>query len=149
MDAESQRMIKVEGTYQRSFAWMETSSDQAESPGQRFAWEMHILGWPVSVHPLETVREKLEMVTPLRDLPDRLGQMVAVVGARLPGWTGGPGFFLSDGDTFVIARTERPGVEPIAKPEIWKPIRLRGRWHTDEWGGGWFQAEEISELRSG
>jgi DNA-directed DNA polymerase III PolC len=144
--ADSQRVIKVESTYQRSFAWMETPSGQAETRAQRLAWEKHILGLPVSVHPLATVVEGLDDMTPLHKLPDTVDQRAEVVGARLPGWTGGQGFFLSDGENFVVVKLASTGLEPIAKPEVWKPIRLRGRWQTDEWGGGWYQAEEIREL---
>jgi hypothetical protein len=67
---------------------------------------------------------------------------LTVAGTRLPGWTGGPGFFLGDGRKFVIVQ----GDERLEKPEPWLPLLLRGRWRIDEWGSGWLQAEELRYL---
>jgi len=104
-----------------------------ETPAQRLAWEQQLLGLPVSVHPLDLVADTLPDHLPLRDLPDCAGRPVTVVGVRLPGWTGGPGFFLSDADTFVIVRGDRE----MKAPPPWRPVVLTGRWLGD----GYFRAE--------
>lgn len=103
-----------------------------EDAAQRFEWEMHLLGLPVSVTPLALAA--LQPGTSVRELPNRRNQRLAVAGFRLPGWTGGKGWFLSDGDSFVIAR----GGE---RPSAWEPLVVNGRYRVDEWGGGWFQVE--------
>ena len=94
------------------------------------------------MHPLELVADQLPAdCLALRRLPETAGQPVRVAGVRLPGWTGGPGFYLGDGDTFVVARG--PADE---SPRPWQPLLVRGRWRSDEWGTGWLQAETISRL---
>jgi hypothetical protein len=65
-----------------------------------------------------------------------------VAGYRLPGWTGGRGFFLSDGQTFAVA-VEREG---LPKPAPWQPILARGRWLRDQWGAEWLQLEDVQAL---
>jgi hypothetical protein len=75
-------------------------------------------------------------------VPEQLGARVTVAGVRLPGWTGGQGFFLGDGDCFVIAR----GDAALRAPSPWQPLLLQGRWTDDEWGTAWFQVEEMKEF---
>jgi DNA-directed DNA polymerase III PolC len=117
----------------------------AESTVERFEWERRLLGQPVSVHPLELVND-LPKTQPLAELADpgrsRSRQLVIVAGTRLPGWTGGPGFFLGDGRDFIIVQ----GDEGLEKPEPWLPLLLRGRWRVDEWGSGWLQVEAMRLL---
>ena len=79
--------------------------------------------------------------TPLRDLPRHPNRSVTVVGVRLPGWTGGKGFFLDDGQSYVIAVP----AGKIASPKVWQPVTVRGRWQSDPWGGGVLMVEEIGE----
>jgi DNA polymerase III alpha subunit len=113
-----------------------------DSAAERFEWERRLLGQPVSVHPLELGGD-LPDVTPLADLEQRrTGQLLTVAGTRLPGWTGGPGFFLGDGRHFVIAQSD----EELQKPEPWLPLLLQGRWRVDEWGSGWLQVKEMRLL---
>ncbi len=112
----------------------------SESPAQRMAWEKRLLGQPVSVHPLELVADHLPKHAPLRQLPDWPIRRVEVAGVRLPGWTGGRGFFLGDGDTFIVVQ----GSESLPAP--WQPLFLRGRWMDDEWGTFWLQAEEMTSV---
>ncbi|MGD8904071.1 MAG: DNA polymerase III subunit alpha [Anaerolineae bacterium] len=119
-----------------------TPQVEEEAAGQRLAWERHLLGQPVSVHPLEAVAERLPDHLPLRRLPEKPGMRVRVAGSRLPGWTGGQGFFLGDGDTFVIAR----GDAALRAPPPWQPLLARGRWLSDEWGTSWLQIEVIEEV---
>ncbi len=117
---------------------------EPETPVQRLAWEQRVLGWPVSVTPLEAADGPLPANTALADLPVQPGRPATVAGYRLPGWTGGRGFYLSDGQTFVVA-VEREG---LAKPSPWQPILARGRWQRDQWDTEWLQVEEISMLET-
>ena len=113
-----------------------------EGPAQRLAWEQRVLGWPVSVTPLEALDGPSPASVALSDLPSQPGRPAVVAGYRLPGWTGGKGFYLSDGGSFVVA-IEREG---SSKPSPWQPILARGRWQRDHWGAEWLQVEEISPL---
>jgi DNA polymerase III alpha subunit len=122
------------GASQLSFAFAEPQVE-SESQEQRLEWEMQVIGQPVSVHPLELVAGALPAHTPLRSLPNHAGQTLTVAGVRLPGWTGGPGYFLGDGDSFIIVRSEE-------RPQPWQPVLLQGRWQMDAYDSGWFQAAE-------
>jgi DNA polymerase-3 subunit alpha len=113
-----------------------------ETAGQRLAWERHVLGLPVSAHPLALIAGEREDWVALGDLPRQAGRMVLAAGARLPGWTGGDGFFCGDGETFVIVRQPRGEVAP--RP--WEPLLARGRWTCDRWGSCWFQAQRVELL---
>ncbi|MFN2273119.1 MAG: DNA polymerase III subunit alpha [Anaerolineae bacterium] len=108
-----------------------------ESLAQRLDWEKRLLGYPVSAlaEPLKLVIGRMPECVPLRSLPETGGQPVTVAGVRLPGWTGGEGFYLWDGQTWVIAKA---GNMPTL-PASWVPVLLRGRWTADEWGASWFQ----------
>jgi hypothetical protein len=70
-----------------------------------------------------------------------LRQPVQVRGIRLPGWTGGKGFFLSDGVHYCIAIPPRG----VTNPPPWTVVRISGRWLADEWGGGWLQIEQMEK----
>jgi hypothetical protein len=133
------------GAAQLSFAF-DQAGTEAEPPRQRLEWERCILGQPVSVHPLELAPASLtvdhtgkDAAKRLRELPRTSGREVTVAGVRLPGWTGGPGYFLGDGDCFVIVRGE-------GRPEPWQPVLLRGRWRKDAYGSSWFQAGELKPI---
>jgi DNA-directed DNA polymerase III PolC len=129
----------VRGGDARPFATL-PAAEQA----QQLAWETRILGLPVSAlaHPLAAVSGAVPDHLPLRRLGETPGRPVTVAGVRLPGWTGGPGFFLADGDTFVIAKGEKSQRAPAA----WRPLVVRGRWLSDNWGNAWLQADQITEL---
>lgn len=114
----------------------------SESAAQRLAWETHILGQPVSVHPLDLQPDATTGCTALVDVARLPRQPVQVVGARLPGWTGGKGFFLSDRTHFCIAIPPRG----VSNPPPWAVVRVRGRWLEDEWGSGWLQIEQMERL---
>jgi DNA-directed DNA polymerase III PolC len=114
----------------------------AESLAERIAWETRILGQPLSVHPVTLLPSAPERVR-LTDLPQRVNRPVTAAGVRLPGWTGGKGFFLGDGATFVVAIP----AEKITAPKVWQPILMHGRWQTDPWGGGSFLVEEMRDHR--
>jgi DNA polymerase III alpha subunit len=118
-----------------------TVQAQPETSLQAMTWEMQILGYPISVHPLDLVKD-LPAHVPLRKLNDFEGELVSTVGVRLPGWTGGDGFFFGDGDTFIIARVERGQTQPPA----WLPRLLRGRWHGDGIGTFWFTVQNVADV---
>jgi hypothetical protein len=96
------------------------------------------------VHPLALLPPG-EGLTPLRALPQTAGKRVNVRGVRLPGWTGTPGFYLADEETFVRARSDGPALA------AWQPLHLTGRRRTDAWGGGWLEVEghkETAQVRA-
>ena len=106
------------------------------------------MGQPVSVHPLDLLENLPPDLTPLSQLESNGvrphgGRPINVIGVRLPGWTGGPGFFLGDRDSFVIVRQGKKGKSTMDPPEVWKPLLVRGRWVQDQWGTGWLQADQI------
>ena len=85
-------------------------------------------------------------VTPLRRLIEEgfpQNQPTNVVGVRLPGWTGGPGFFLGDQEAFLTVRGEKR----LSTPEPWLPLLIHGRWSSDQWGSQWFQAETVTPIQ--
>ena len=132
--AEAQRLARAGNVHQLSFDFGLDPAGPPESPAERLAWEQQILGWPVSVSPLALVPPD-PAALPLARLPEMGTRPVTVLGYRLPGWTGGPGFWLGDGQTLVVARLAQE-----VRLHSWQPLRLHGQWRTDPWGGGWFQA---------
>jgi DNA polymerase III alpha subunit len=136
--AEAQEIERSGSVLQMAFAFSRQEI-APETPTQRLAWEQHLLGQPVSVHPLELVVDQLPAdCVPLRYLMETLNRPLTLAGVRLPSWTGSQGFYLSDGDTFVTARG--PSSET---PKPWQPLLVRGRWLRDEWGTGWLQIDQM------
>jgi DNA-directed DNA polymerase III PolC len=140
---EADQMNRAGSSRQMIFAFAKVADAAPESPGERYQWETHILGHPVSVHPLDLV-PGLEKHLALRQLSQHQNQAVVVLGTRLPGWTGGKGFYFGDGDSYELVIPD-PHLED-RKPQPWQPLRLEGRWRVDEWGGGWLQAASITLL---
>lgn len=139
--AELAEVQRGGGAAQMSFGFDQVPV-RAESARERLAWELELLGMPVSVHPLDTVARPADAL-PLRDLPGApRGQALPTAGARLPGWTGGQGFFLGDGDSYVLAVC----AEGQPTPSTWAPVALTGRWRSDAWGGGWLAVDAFTEL---
>ena len=118
----------------------------AETLRQRWDWEAELLGLPVSAFadPLALVRDRLPAHGSLAELPDSRGRPVTVAGVRLPGWTGGQGFFLSDGTMFVIVKGDKAAKSPAA----WQPLSVRGRWIGDGWGTFWLQADQMAPIEA-
>lgn len=148
--AEWEGFDRAGNILQMGFNFAPRQSIPAESAGQRLAWEQAVLGWPVSVHPLQTVTTSLDKITPLADLPKLPGQWVSIAGARLPGWTGGKSFYFSDGSNYVAVRQTKSRQESSSKdkrPSLWHAVQMNGRWQVDEWDNGWFQAEQVEPLR--
>ncbi len=121
------------GGQQLAFRFFEQTTPP-ETLGQRLTWEQRVLGQPVSVHPLATVAQ-LPPVSALRAARAQVGREVTVAGVRLPGWTGGKGWFLSDGDDYGVVI----GESGTANPRPWRPVLVRGRWRVDAWGDGWLE----------
>lgn len=129
---EAAAVARAGSTRQMSFGFAQETAVLPENAAQRLAWEMHVLGLPVSVHPLQLA--SLPATVPLRELSRHPQQVVRIAGARLPGWTGGQGWFLGDGEDFVIVR----GAE---RPSPWEVVVLNGRYRRDEWDNAWFAVE--------
>jgi DNA polymerase-3 subunit alpha len=141
-----------DGLTQMGFAFLaeETPAETvAETVAERLAWEEQLLGLPVSVHPLAApVRQYRGLAVSAFLAQVAAGgaksksQTVRVAGARLPGWTGGAGFFLSDERSYLVAvgpRGQRP-------PPAWQAVEVLGRWQVDEWGGAVLQFETLRVL---
>ncbi len=127
---------------QLRFGFLDAPDSASESPAERLAWEMELLGQPVSVHPLALVHVP-RGATPLGRLPAAPGQPATVYAVRVPGWPGGAGIFIGDGETFVIARFDKHLASDRGRRPTWRPLRLSGRWRRDEWEGGWLQVEGV------
>ncbi len=138
---EAEGIRQAGSALQMSFAFARPEV-APELPAQRLAWEHHLLGQPVSVHPLAVVWDRLPEHLPLRSLPSAVGQWVTVAGVRLPGWTGSQGFLLGDGEAFVMVK----GDPSWPAPAPWHPLLLRGRWLGDEWDTYWLQADEMERV---
>ena len=146
--AELER-IERGGLGQMGFAFLGEETP-AESSADRLAWETQLLGLPVSVHPLAGVARPPGIAAiasilaafgaaspPAAAASQTNGRRLQVAGARLPGWTGGPGFFLGDEESYLLAigpQGERP-------PAAWLPIEATGQCARDEWGGVAFYVE--------
>lgn len=131
------------GSGQLAFGFAAPEDVAAETVAERLQWEERILGLPISVHPVCLV-EASQPPTRLRDLQQRADRATTVLAARIPGWPGSGGFFISDEDDFVVARLERRLQDRTSRPALWRPLRFSGRWLTDEWGMGWFQVGDIA-----
>jgi DNA polymerase III alpha subunit len=112
-----------------------------ETPAERLACEHKLLGLPVSVQPVDLLGLVPAGILTVRALPDSRGQRVTVRAQRLPGWTGGQGVFIGDGESYVIARLPR-GQKGLA---VWHAGLWTGRWRTDQWGGGGVEVESVKE----
>jgi DNA polymerase-3 subunit alpha len=138
---EAEQVERAGSVFQLAFGFARTAV-RPEGPAQRLAWERRLLGQPVSVHPLALVADRLPRHVSLAGLPETAGRLVMTAGVRLPGWTGGPGFFLGDEESFLVVRQR----EAARAPRPWEPLLVRGRWVRDEWGTGYLSAETIQPL---
>lgn len=114
-----------------------------ESLAQRLEWETQLLGWPVSANPIALVKEQTVDDVPLSLVHRLRNQKTSIAGVRLPGWTGGRGFYVGDGQDFLVVKPVRGANQKV---ERWRPLRLSGMWREDEWGNGWFEAEQIAPV---
>lgn len=132
---EAHRSQQAGTTQQLAFAFARPEI-APESAEQRLQWELRLLEQPLTVHPLQLRKKHLPKVIPLKQLTEMAGRNVTIAGVRLPGWTGGRGFFLDDGQHYVTVRADK-NLRP------WQVALCSGRWLTDEWGESWFQAEKV------
>ncbi len=154
MLAEADHLARAGSRHQLAFDFARETAVTAESPAVRMQWEMDLLGMPVSLHPLELVTTTTETVS-LGQLSDFWNSPVSIQGVRLPGWTGDKGYFLGDGEDFIVVlppKQHESGQDSSRsrykkrESDLWQPQLLKGWWREDEWGGGWFQAESIESL---
>jgi hypothetical protein len=124
-------VAKAGGGGQLTFDFISPTSVEHETPGQRYMWEQQFLGQPVSVSPLDLVERGSGG---LRELSRGRGRRAELLLFRLPGWTGGPGIFVSDGEMFATAHLS--GAAKGNKWPSWQVRRVSGHWTEDEWGGG-------------
>lgn len=141
--AEAEDIGRAGSTRQMAFSFAEMTAVAAEPLAQRLAWESRLLGWPVSANPITAVKDHTADDVPLRLVHRLRNQKTTIAGVRLPGWTGGRGFYFGDGDAFIVVKPVRGQHQKI---ERWQPLRLTGIWREDEWGGGWFEAEHLTTL---
>lgn len=141
--AEVEGVVRAGNALQMSFEFVEEETAViSETLAQCLEWEQHLLGLPVSGHPLQLLPEdETADDVPLRYLPRLRNQPTTIAGCRLPGWTGSDGFFFSDGQQFVIVQMKQKRVA------TWKPMRLHGIWREDAWGNGRFEVNQINKLR--
>ena len=110
---------------------------EPETPAQRLAWEQRILGLPMSAHPLALVRPTLPAgLVSLAQMRAQPGRRLQTAGVRLPGWTGGEGFYFGDERDYVIAI---PANESAPLPGLWQPTVVTGVWREDDWGRAWLE----------
>ena len=133
--AEARGVARAGSARQLSFDFALETAVLPDTAAERAEWERHLLGYPVSVQPSDLAAPPAEAVS-LRELPQTRGRLVTIAGWRLPGWTGGRGFYFGDGDSFVVVREAAEG-EKVRKS--WQPVVINGRWRSDEWGNGVFQ----------
>jgi DNA polymerase III alpha subunit len=126
---------------QLAFTFM-AQTVSAEEVSQRIVWETRLLGMPVSAHPLATVASRQRPPMRLGEVSSHAGVSVWVAGARLPGWTGGKGWFFGDEQHYVVAIPPKG----MVNPRPWRPVAVRGRWCSDQWGDSWLQVEEWKTL---
>lgn len=133
--------IKASGSEGQMAFGFASQAIPPESLAETMGWEMRILGQPVSVHPLDLL-DVIPDHVPLAELKEHEGRRSSTVGVRIPGWTGGGGFYFGDRDTFVLVQAD----ESIRIPKAWEPVYLTGMWKTDGMDTYWFQAERFRTL---
>jgi DNA polymerase III alpha subunit len=114
-----------------------------ETAAQRLEWEQTILGQSLTVHPLELFQDNIGKTTPLDRLPQSKGRPITIAGYRLPGWTGGPGFFLSDGQTYLTVK----GDKSLKAPKPWQVVLVNGRYLQDKWGTPTLEAHSLTQIQ--
>ena len=145
MLAQADRFKRAGSYRQLAFDFDFQAAFEPDTVRDRFEWEKTILDMPISCHPLDLVQTSLPGI-PLRQLANFRSQKITIRGTRLPGWTGGPGFYFGDGDDFVVVvfdqeRRDNPTIKQ------WLPYQFTGYWREDDWGGGWFQAQTANNWR--
>ena len=158
---EAEVILRTGSSQQMTFGFLEPTV-AAETVAQRLVWEEKILGQPLSTHPIanlglalddqtlddQTLDDQtvggpsLEGLVSLTEVRSMRAKRVEVACIRLPGWTGGKGYFIGDGFDYLIAQA----AEGSTNPKAWQPLRVSGRWVTDSWGGGKLMVEEVESF---
>jgi hypothetical protein len=140
MLALARQIHQAGNAYQLTFDFLDYRRPDAD-PAQHLAWERRVLGYPIAalraILPA-WIERRPDAVTlePERWQP---GQRIRTGAVRLPGWTGGGGFYLWDGTTWVIAKINRNQ----RTPSPWRVLEVWGRWCRDRWGMTWLQVEQM------
>lgn len=132
----------------------EIASGDMEPDGveEKLRWELDILGMPFNVRPTELLevmvmkgeRPAAGEIVPVKELAETNGKTVHTLGWRLPGHTGGKGFYISDGVGLVLAWDKGAQSGRSAKSiKAWVAVIVKGAWRVDRFGGGWFQVEKM------
>lgn len=144
--ADLETILANPSVMQRSFDFMSGRTVPAEPASLRFRWERELIGMPLSVNPLDLTDCDLRIGTSLRRHAQVEDEEIETCVYRLPGWLRGSGYFLTDGEDYVRVRVDESIPEVHARPPVWRPIRVQGRWLTDEWGGGWFHIRRFKKI---
>jgi DNA polymerase III alpha subunit len=142
--AQVDTAVRAGAAQQMSFAFAPVDAP-AESARQHLEWERHILGQAITVHPLDVIEQPAPGITPIEELTaagEPGERIVSILGIRLPGWTGGRGFFVGDQKSYITVRGDKADYAP----ETWQPLLIHGRLSRDQWGTQWLQADTIREI---
>ena len=125
---------------QLSFDFLDPHRPEVD-PAQHLAWEQRALGYPIAAlrANLPAWIEEHPHAAPLTPEGWQSGEPIHTLGVRLPGWTGGGGFYLWDSRTWVIAKVGRGQKTPAS----WRLLEVRGHWSRDRWGIGWIQIQSL------
>jgi DNA-directed DNA polymerase III PolC len=144
--ADLETILTNPSVMQRSFDFMSGRKMPVERASQRFRWERELIGMPLSVNPLDIADCDLRTGISLQRPPQVEDAEIETCGYRLPGWTRGSGYFLTDGENYVRVRVDDSIPDVHARPPVWRPVRVQGRWLMDEWGGGWLQIGRMNKI---
>lgn len=142
--SEATSLTRAGSPAQLTFEFANAVVPGKETGAQRSQWEKHILGFPTSVEAWPTPTLPPGAVS-LAQLPSHMNQPVITVGWPLPGWTGGKGFYFTDGHCYVTAVPSK-GLPLRSGRKTWHLMQLKGQWRVDEWGGGWLQVTGFNDL---
>ncbi|MEM7334567.1 MAG: DNA polymerase III subunit alpha [Chloroflexota bacterium] len=145
MLADVEGVARAGNAGQLAFGFAVETAVLPETLAERLDWEKQLLGLPMSNNPIDLFEDQTKDDVPIGYLNRLKNMKTTIAGVRLPGWTGGKGFYFSDGKEFVVVRLDK-SVAGNGRVSNWYPIRLTGYWRIDEWGGGWFQAIKTERL---
>ena len=136
MLALAREIHQAGNAYQLAFDFLDHRRPPADL-AQHLTWEKRVLGYPIAALRayLPTQIEQHPDAAPLTPERWQPGQPVHTWAVRLPGWTGGGGFYLWDGSTWATAKTGRSRKHPAP----WRVLEIQGNWRRDPWGMGWIQ----------
>jgi hypothetical protein len=142
----TERIIRSGNARQLVFEFTERAY-AANTLRQQLEWEQFTCGYPFNALTsiFDAARYSADIPEPtvrLDQLFRHPGKTLSTFAARIPGWSGGGSIYLWDGNTWVLAKIQKP----LANPDVWLPIQVTGRLLHDKWGMTWFQVEAIQPL---